>query len=112
MNYAACNYRIVELYESKLQQILPRIRSSIVDIKAKKYPFMKNAGEILKESALLKVEDFIDELYERKKEGNRLTEYQRQIQSLLVETVRRPETLADRILLAYFFEEDNLAYDE
>lgn len=84
MNYAACNYRIVELYESKLQQILPRIRKAIAEIKAKKYPFMKNAGEILKESAHLKVEDFIDELYERKKEGNRLTEYQRQIHSLLV----------------------------
>lgn len=45
---------------------------------------MKNAGEVLKEAALLKVEDFIDELYERKKEGNRLTEYQVQIHSLLL----------------------------
>lgn len=73
LNYAACNYRIVELYESKLQQILPRIRNSIAEIKAKKFPFMKNAGGILKEAVSLKIEDFIDELYERKKEGNRLT---------------------------------------
>ena len=83
LNYAACNYRIVELYESKLQQILPRIRNTIAEIKARKYPFMKNAGEILKEAAFLKAEDLIDDLYERKKEGNRLTEYQRQIHCLL-----------------------------
>ena len=44
---------------------------------------MKNAGEILKEAAFLKAEDLIDDLYERKKEGNRLTEYQRQIHCLL-----------------------------
>jgi len=64
----------LELYQIKLREQLPQLAQPMKQLQVKRYPFLKNDSsiELSLDQTTITVEEFIDELYSRKQEGNYL----------------------------------------
>jgi len=62
------------LYQIKLREQLPQLAQPMKQLQVKRYPFLKNDSsiELSLDQTTITVEEFIDELYSRKQEGNYL----------------------------------------